>query len=298
MTRIEHLLRTRIGLDAASIGRVGIERAVWSRMRSLGLRKLEDYEAQLQRSVTEWNELVEAVVVTESWFFRDAEPIAAFARLVVEEWLPAHSTAPLRLLSIPCASGEEPYSLVMALLDAGVAPERFQVEGVDISARALARAERGVYGKNAFRGKNLAFREPLFPGLQRRICFGASRSQVCAFLPGQPVQRSLPARRTPAYDFIFCRNLLIYFDRPTQRRALARLERLLAPTGMLFVGPVEQAIVAGSWVCAAPICPSPSPAAKRATLARRQRLARVSKRTVKPAGGRGSPHDRSPAIGT
>ena len=65
MTPIEVLLRTRIGLDAALIGRVGIQRAVWSRMRKLGLRTLEDYRKLLQALRPEWNELVEAVVVDE-----------------------------------------------------------------------------------------------------------------------------------------------------------------------------------------------------------------------------------------
>jgi chemotaxis protein methyltransferase WspC len=142
MSRIEDLLRRTIGMDAESIGSASIERAVRLRMRSLGLRELEDYEHLLEEPGPEWNELVESLVVTETWFFRDPAVLAAFVRLVVEDWLPAHPAVPLRLLSIPCASGEEPYSLVMALLDAGVAPERFLIDAVDISARALARAER------------------------------------------------------------------------------------------------------------------------------------------------------------
>jgi chemotaxis protein methyltransferase WspC len=162
MNRIEHLLRRRIGLDSQSIGSASIKRAVWLRMESLGLGRLEDYERLLEGSRAEWNQLVESVVVTETWFFRDPLVFAAFVRLVLEEWLPSHPAAPLRLLSIPCASGEEPYSLVMALLDAGVPPDRIQIDAVDISARALARAERGVYGKNSFRGKDLTFCDRYF----------------------------------------------------------------------------------------------------------------------------------------
>src|ERR1019366_2543097 len=71
MRRIEQLLAKSIGLDAASIGSMSIQRAVRLRMRSLGLRRLEDYEAYLEESSTEWNELVESVIVTETWFFRD-----------------------------------------------------------------------------------------------------------------------------------------------------------------------------------------------------------------------------------
>jgi chemotaxis protein methyltransferase WspC len=281
MKQFEHLLRKTIGLDAESIGPTSIQRAVRLRMRSLGLRRPEDYEQLLEKSRTEWNELVESVIVTETWFFRDPALFAAFARHVLEEWLPAHPAAPMRLLSIPCASGEEPYSLVMALLDAGVPPERFQIEAVDISARALARAERGVYGKNSFRGKDLAFRDRYFKPSKEgfvldpavRHCVHFSRGNLFSndFLPGHA-----------SYDFIFCRNLLIYFDRPTQRSAIERIERSLAPSGVLFVGPVEQPLVLNHEFVSANIAKG-SACRKAGHATRRQRLARLSTRPPIPA---------------
>ena len=101
MKPIEDRLRETIGLDAASVGPGLIQRAVGQRMRSLGLKRLEDYQRSLEHSRAEWNELVESVVVTETWFFRDPEPIAAFVRLVREEWLPAHSTTRVALAQCP-----------------------------------------------------------------------------------------------------------------------------------------------------------------------------------------------------
>src|SRR2546421_6202395 len=124
MKLIEVLLREAIGLDAASIGSGLIDRTVRLRMKNLGLKQVEEYRKALAASRAEWNELIEAIVVTETWFFRDREPFAALVRLVRDEWLPAHPTAPLRLLSLPCSSGEEPYSLAMALLAAGGAGRR------------------------------------------------------------------------------------------------------------------------------------------------------------------------------
>jgi len=178
-------------------------------------------------------------VVTETWFFRDPEPIAAFVRLVLEDWLPVREAAPLRLLSVPCSSGEEPFSLVMALLDAGVPTDQFEIEAVDISARAQGRAVRGLYGRNSFRGKNLAFRDRYFqpstegfvldPAVRHCVRFYQGNFLNDAFLTGQA-----------CYDFIFCRNLLIYFDPVMRRKALDKIERLLTPDGFLFVGPVEQ----------------------------------------------------------
>ena len=276
MIRIEHLLRRTIGLDAASVGATGIQRAVRLRMRSLGLKRPEDYEQLLQKSRTEWNELVESVVVTETWFFRDAEPIAAFVRLVLEQWLPAHPVAPLRLLSIPCASGEEPYSLAMALLDAGVPPDRFQIEAVDISARSLAQAHRGVYGKNSFRGKDLAFRDRYFQPSKDGFVLATAVRQCVRFSQANLLSDTFLAGHA-IYDFIFCRNLLIYFDRPTQGRALTRIQRLLAPSGVLFVGPVEQPVVLAHGFVSANL-PTAFAYRKAGHAIRRQRLARPSHR--------------------
>ena len=282
MNQIEHVLRKTIGLDSESVGSTSIQRAVWLRMRSLGLRRLEDYQRLLERSPAEWNELVESVVVTETWFYRDPVVFAAFVRLVLEEWLPAHPAGPLRLLSIPCASGEEPYSLVMALLDAGVAPERCQIDAVDISARALARAERGVYGKNSFRGSDLAFCDRYFqPSKEGFVLDPAVRSRV-RFCRGNLFSDDLLPRRA-SYDFIFCRHLLIYFDRPTQRKAIARIERLLASTGVLFVAPVEQPIVLKDGFVSANI-PKASACRKASHAVRGPRLARLPKRPLIPAG--------------
>src|SRR5262245_28710111 len=112
MTRIEQRLREVMGLDANSIGFSTVERTIRLRMKARGLQRAEDYVALLDSSSSEWNELVESVVVSETWFFRDPESFNTLTRLVKEEWLPAHPTGTLRILSVPCSSGEEPYSLV------------------------------------------------------------------------------------------------------------------------------------------------------------------------------------------
>ncbi len=92
----------------------------------------------------------------ETWFFRDR---GAFDAVAAEA---QGGAAPLRYLCVPCATGEEPLSLAMTLLDAGVAPERFHIDAFDISERLVAHAERGVYGRNSFRGNDAAFRSRYF----------------------------------------------------------------------------------------------------------------------------------------
>ena len=95
-------------------------------MAVLGLRQTADYWETLHAANDELQELIEAVVVPETWFFRDPDAFTALARLISEEWLPYPRAEALRLLSVPCCSGEEPYSMVMALLDAGVRQRKAQ----------------------------------------------------------------------------------------------------------------------------------------------------------------------------
>ncbi len=234
----EHLLKNAMGLDTASIGSATIERAVRLRMASLGLKQADEYWQQLRASAEELQELIEAVVVPETWFFRDREAFAALVRLVTAEWRPTHPTSVLRLLSVPCSSGEEPLSIVMSLLDGGLTPQQLRVDAVDISARALARAARGVYGLNSFRGANLAFRDRYFQPAAHGYALVDSLRGTVTFRQNNILSPDFGFRQEP-YDVIFCRNLLIYFDRSTQEQVMKTLARLLTPGGLLFVGPAE-----------------------------------------------------------
>ena len=238
LPHIENLLRQVVGLDVASIGSSSVECAVRARMKRRGLKQPEDYAVFLQAADAEVQELIEEIVVPETWFFRDRASFTVLARWVTETWLPAHSQSVLRLLSAPCSSGEEPYSLVMALLDAGVPPERFVVEAVDISARALERAARGVFGRNSFRGQNLEFRDQYFKPIEQghRLCDHVRR-QV-QFRQSNLLHPAF-SESTSLQDAIFCRNMLIYFDEAAQRRAMTLLGQLLSPDGLLFVGHAE-----------------------------------------------------------
>ena len=148
---IERLLKSRIGLDAESVGRSVIERAVRQRMQAQHKSTLEDYWITLNGSPKEQQALVEAVVVPETWFFRYPESFKALATLALERCTQLNTTRPLRIISLPCSSGEEPYSIAMALLDAGFAAEQFQIEALDVSDKVLEQARKGLYGRNSFR---------------------------------------------------------------------------------------------------------------------------------------------------
>jgi chemotaxis protein methyltransferase WspC len=245
MRTIEELLRQRIGLDAASIGASLIERSVRLRMKSLGLSRTLDYVAHLRESDVEWRQLIESVVVSETWFFRDRQAFEALVQIVLTDWLPRHPLQTLRILSAPCSTGEEPYSIAMALLDAGVPAQRFAIHGVDISERALAGAAAAEYGRNAFRGQELSFRDRHFRPTKAGFVLEPRVLERVQFKRLNLLEEDLPGGSEP-YDFVFCRNLLIYFDRATQQRLLRRLRAALAPAGLLFVGPAELPLVQGN----------------------------------------------------
>lgn len=241
-TEFENLLKQTMGLDAASVGSSTIENAVQVRMTDCGLNDMLAYMELVRASATELQALIETVVVPETWFFRDREAFAALTRMAFEEWLRTHTEGVMRLLSLPCSSGEEPYSMAMALLDAGFPASRFQIDAVDISARALTHAKRAVYGKNSFRGDNLDFRDRYFEATAHGHRLNDTvRQQVNFYHANLFEQNFLPGAEI--YDIIFCRNLLIYFDRVTQDNTVSVLQRLLKAKGALFVGPSETGLI-------------------------------------------------------
>ena len=236
--KIAQLLKEAMGLDIATIGAAPLDSALRTRMRETRAGSLDHYWRLLQTAPAELQELIEAIVVPETWFFRDRDAFFALAKIVTSQWLPQNPGRTLRLLSIPCSTGEEPYSVAMALLDAEVPAAAFRVDAVDISARVLALADRAIYGKNSFRVADLAFRERHFtevqfgwrlaPAVKERVSFHQANLLTPDFFSA-----------APPYDIVFCRNLLIYFDQPTQEHVVQKLGNLLLDTGYIFVGPSE-----------------------------------------------------------
>ena len=238
---VEQLLRTRLGLDPDTAGPGLVRRAVRSRMIALGMpeAELERYTALIDRSAPEFQALVEEVVTAESWFFRDEVPFTLLTQHCSRLLLADPFREPFRVLSMPCANGEEPYSAVMALLDAGVEPGRFQVDAVDVSRDALKLARRAVYSDNAFRSRDLGFRDRYFSPVPEGYALDARVKGRARFHQANLVDADLLAMEGP-FDAIFCRNLLIYLDPPSRERVLGNVDRLLGPSGLIFVGHAEQ----------------------------------------------------------
>ena len=241
--RFFRFLQERIGLDVESVGTAMVERALRQRCTLVQAADLDDYWLRLQQSSDEQQALIEAVIVPETWFFRYPESFTALAGLAHKRAAELAGARPLRILSLPCSTGEEPYSIAMALLDGGLSPGAFRVDGIDISPSSVAKGEQALYGRNSFRGSELAFRERHFsPSGDTHRLDERVRQQV-SLQAGNVLDPALKAREG-LYDFVFCRNLLIYFDVPTQQRVFEVLKRLIHAQGVLFIGPAEGSLLA------------------------------------------------------
>ncbi|MCJ7957337.1 CheR family methyltransferase [Pseudomonas sp. N2-5-1-1] len=235
-------LKERIGLDVASVGEAIIERAVRQRSQIVQAQTPEAYWRHLQSSHDEQQALIEAVIVPETWFFRYPESFATLARLAKARLAEIKQMRALRILSLPCSTGEEPYSIAMALLDAGLAPHQFKVLGLDVSPLSVERAKRGVYGKNSFRGSDIDFRERHFTEEADGFRIADRVREQVRLQVGNLLDPGLLANE-PSYDFVFCRNLLIYFDQPTQKQVFDVLKGLTHQDGVLFIGPAEGSLL-------------------------------------------------------
>jgi chemotaxis protein methyltransferase WspC len=233
MTPAQSMLRKATGLN---LSKSVVERAIKNRMEQTDAANQDQYLEQM--TPQELTALVELVVVPESWFYRDPQAFQAAADFVRAR-LSTDSGRLVRILTIPCAGGEEPYTMAMVLSDAGIAGGSYIIDAFDISPGCVERAKSGIYGRNAFRSQDLAFRDRHFShvGDDDYRVSDAIRKQV-RIKQGNLLEFDLSAR-TGYYDVIFCRNLLIYFDKPTTKAAIAKLEALLAADGQLFAGYAE-----------------------------------------------------------
>jgi chemotaxis protein methyltransferase WspC len=107
--RISELLRQHIGLDVASIGSSALEHSLKVRMKAIGVSHLDEYWYRLSEQ-EELQELIETIIVPETWFFRQQPVFEALADYAISEWLPSNIVGNLRVLSLPCATGEEAFS--------------------------------------------------------------------------------------------------------------------------------------------------------------------------------------------
>lgn len=234
---IEGLLSRKIGISPQIVGSGKIAKVARDRQLACGLPSLESYCYFLQQSDREWQVFIEHIVVPETWFFRDRRPFDFLAN--IQDWqdFPTLGSQPLRLLSVPCSTGEEPYSMAIALFEAGLSTHQFTIDAVDISQQAIAKAKRGIYTKRAFRGEQSIRGDRYFQSTPEGYQVISPVRQTIKFHQGNLLDY-FPIYH-PQYHIIFCRNLLIYLEPTACTQVFNILDRLLLPNGLLFIGAAE-----------------------------------------------------------
>lgn len=228
---ILEMLRSHAGIDAAQTGEASLRKEI-----QRAIDACPHPQRLMDTSSREWAAVLESSLVPETWFFRNMEAFDALAAWAIGTWMPAHPGARLRVLSLPCATGEEPFSIAMRLLEAGI--QNFRILAGDISENSLSAARKATYRRNSFR---MGFDEARFgkyfenlPGGERRVS-----DEVRGRVEFQAMNLADPSAVMPPSDVIFCRNVLIYLTVETQRAVIDRLGSALDDDGILFLGPVE-----------------------------------------------------------
>lgn len=232
------LLEGRIGLDVESIGLKTVESSIAHRMKENQCPDASSYLKVLENSQEEWHNLLEEITIPETWFFRDGESFAYLAGYAFR-WLVRHPKRILRVLSVACCTGEEPYTIAMTLLDAGLPKNRFHIDAVDVNPAWLDIARAGLYRNRSFRGEAdeiAAFRDRYFqPAESQSYRIDDSLAELVHFRLGNVVAPNL-MQPCQTYDIVFCRNLFIYFSREAREQAMRNIEALLAEDGLMFMG--------------------------------------------------------------
>lgn len=247
LTDLAALVASHTGFDEHVVSQTELLRVVRRMMREQQIDDGDAFVARLLRTPDAFEAFLEELIVPETWFFRDRQPFECLRAFVQDYRRGNRTDARLRILSIPCSSGEEPFSIAMTLLHAGLAPAQFQIDAGDISRQLLAQARTAEYGRRSFRGDEAPFAELVDQYLERRegerrVATGDLRRCV-RFLDANLISPQLLAGEPP-YHIIFCRNVLIYLHAEARRTALRNLDRLLMPHGLLYVGHVESRLVA------------------------------------------------------
>jgi chemotaxis protein methyltransferase WspC len=231
---IEQRLIEFAGLDAELVGHKAIAAAVKRHMETTRCSSAAEYLAKIDNDTAAWDHLLEEVLIRETWFFRDNAPFE-YLRSTAHILLANKAGKRLRILSVPCSTGEEPYSVAITLFEAGLLKNQFEIDGVDISGQALQKAKTATYRAASFRGRAQQFRERYFDPVDGSYKLRADIAACVHFRRGN-LADSKTFQHAEKYDVILCRNVLIYFTPAVRERVIAMLDKMLADNGILIVG--------------------------------------------------------------
>jgi chemotaxis protein methyltransferase CheR len=242
----EYLYR-RTGMTFGETKRYYVDRRVAERMAATGETTFASYFARLRSSDLELEATVNAFTVNETYFYREAHQFRCLSRALLPEIAASKGAGDrIRIWSSPCSTGEEPYSIAIWLLENWPLVDAYNIEivGSDIDSQALEEARAGRYEERALSRMPADLVEHYFEppvthagGQPSRQIIQDLRESV-TFSPANLIDRASMATQG-AYEVIFCRNVLIYFDEAARRTAVENLYAALRPGGFLCLGHTE-----------------------------------------------------------
>jgi len=244
LATIVRLVYEKSGITLHAGKRALVSARLQKRLRQTGVETLHDYVRLVQSDASgdELTAMLDAITTNHTSFFREPQHFEYLEKVVLPPLRDRSGVMPILGWSAACATGEEPYSIALtaARVFGDAAGRRVRLLASDISTRAVERASAGVY-----RADRLA---DLPRHLVLKYFQKASGAQAGLLQVSAPVRQLIEFRRLnllqpappgPPFDFIFCRNVMIYFDRAAQQRVIDTLERRLARGGHLFVSHSE-----------------------------------------------------------
>ncbi|RJS95185.1 CheR family methyltransferase [Salinisphaera sp. Q1T1-3] len=236
--RLQRMIGERAGIALSERKQEMAYSRLARRVRLAGRQRFADYLAPLEQDAAhpEWEHFVNALTTNLTSFFREAHHFPLLAEHV------ARCSRPVSVWCCAASTGEEPWSIAMTLAETlGTAAGQGEILATDIDTRALAVARAGIYPLAAVNKLSDQRRKRFFlRGTSARAGLARIAPELrprVRFAPLNLVSDHWPLRGP--YDAIFCRNLMIYFDKPTQQRVLQRFADHLKPDGLLFAGHSE-----------------------------------------------------------
>ena len=235
--RLQQLAYQQFGFDLREGKEDMVTARLSSRVRELGFGTFSGYLDHVTSSAgsQDFVEMVDLLTTNFTSFFRE---IAHFEFLNKYLASPRAREKPVRLWSAACSSGEEPYSLAIAAIEAGV-PD-FRILATDISSRILSKAKSGVYPLDRLTGISQERQRRFFlRGHGKSEGFVRVKPDLVNSIDFRSLNLVQPYSHSAAFSMIWCRNVMIYFDNPTQERVVNTLASWLEPGGYLLIGHSE-----------------------------------------------------------
>lgn len=246
--RFQDFFYRRTGIVFGAAKRYFVDRRLIDRMAATGAGSLRTYLLLLRFEDPRGEELqrlINVMTVNETYFYREEYQFRCLVAAILPEITaarPPTDTAPLRLWSLPCSTGEEAYSIALYLLENWPEVDRHVIEimASDIDTRALAQARAGRYDERSLQHLSPAVRQRYFTRVgEASWQIVDDLRQSIDFTSLNLSDRPQMRRHEAAFDVIFCRNLLIYFDDASRRQAAESLFDALRPGGFLCLGHSE-----------------------------------------------------------